>query len=139
MKVKKTMSKKGSLEERQVVKIFEENGYGAIRVPASGSRTNMDKPDVIAGNSRNYYAVEVKSTKNNYIYIRPEQIEELVRFSAKFGAEPLVCAKFTRMPYTVFNPYLIRKTPHNTHVIKREEISKGTPLEEFINRSIQQS
>lgn len=128
------MSKKGSNEERQVVKIFEEKGYGAIRVPASGARTKSDKPDVLAGNSKHYYAIEVKSSKNDYIYIREEQIEELIRFSAKFGATPLVCAKFTRKPYTIFNPYQLKRTNSGKYTIKRDDLDSGKILEEYISK-----
>lgn len=127
------MSKKGALEERQVVKTFTTYGYGAIRVPASGARTKDDKPDVIAGNSRNYYAVEVKSSKNDYIYIREEQVEELLRFSALFGAKPLICVKFTRKPYVVFNPYHLKRTKSGKYTVHRGDVEGAKLLTDFLD------
>ena len=126
------MSKKGSHEERQVVKICQEHGYASIRVPASGARTRDDKPDVIAGNGKYYFAIEVKSSKKDYIYIRHEQIEELIRFSNKFGAVPLVCAKFTREPYSVFPIRSLEMTPSGKYKIHRKDVEKHISLQEYL-------
>ena len=126
------MSRKGDVEERKVVKIFEDLGYGAIRVPASGARTKSDKPDVIAGNGRFHFAVEVKSSKNDYIYIRKKQVEELERFSARFGAKPLIVAHFTRLPYTVFNPARLERTKNGKYKIHRKDVEKNLSLETYL-------
>lgn len=126
------MSKKGSLEERTVVKLFEALGYGAIRVPASGARTNSDKPDVVAGNGVNYYAVEVKSSKKDYIYIRSEQVDELLRFSERFGAVPLIVAKFTRLDYIVFRINDMKRTKSGKYSIQRDEAREGITLIDFV-------
>lgn len=126
------MSKKGSLEERTVVKLFEALGYGAIRVPASGARTNSDKPDVVAGNGTNYYAVEVKSSKKNYIYIRAEQVEELLRFSERFGAVPLIVAKFTRLDYIAFEINELKQTKSGKYTVHRDEAREGIPIIEYV-------
>lgn len=125
------MSKKGSLEERYLVKFLEEHGYAATRIPASGGATKSDRPDVLAGNGKKCYAFEVKSSKKDTIYIREEQIEELLRFSFKFGATPLVCVKFTREPYTLLNINLLERTPKGNYKIKRENIGIGQKLEKI--------
>ena len=126
------MSKKGSMEERTVVKLFEGLNYGAIRVPASGARTSSDKPDVVAGNGTNYYAVEVKSSKNDYIYIRQEQVEELLRFSERFGATPLIVAKFTRLDYITFTINELNQTKSGKYTIHRDDAREGIPLIDFV-------
>lgn len=123
------MSKKGSLEERYLVKYLENNGFAATRIPASGGATKSDRPDVLAGNGDECFAFEVKSSKKDTIYIRKEQISELLRFSFKFGAKPLICVKFTRKPYTIFNVNLLERTPKGNYKIKREDIDKGILLE----------
>ena len=122
------MSKKGSLEERWLVKYLEGNGYAATRIPASGGATKSDRPDVLAGNNGKCYAFEVKSSKKDNIYIRWEQINELLRFSKKFGAKPLVCVKFTREPYTLLNIQSLQRTPKGNYKISRSDIKKGTQL-----------
>lgn len=126
------MSRKGVLEERTVVQIFETNGYKATRIPASGGRTQRALPDVIAGNGRRYYAVEVKSSKNDHIYIREEQIEELVYFAHGFGATPIVVAKFTRKPYKVFDIIELETTNTGKYVINRKNIDEQFNLDDYI-------
>lgn len=125
------MSKRGSSEERYLVKYLENNGYAATRIPASGGATKSDRPDVLAGNSVNCYAFEVKSSKKNVIYIRKEQIEELIRFGSKFGAKPLICVKFTREPYTILKINMLERTPKGNYKIKRENIGQGISLKKF--------
>lgn len=122
------MSKKGSLEERWLVKYLEERGYASTRIPASGGATKSDRPDVLAGNGKNTYAFEVKSSKKDIIYIRNEQIDELIRFSKKFGATPLVCVKFTREPYVLLKVNQLLRTPKGNYKINRSDISKGREL-----------
>ena len=60
------MSKKGAIEERHIVHIFEQNGYSAIRIPASGGGTKLDRPDVLAGNGYNTYAIELDGYFHQY-------------------------------------------------------------------------
>ena len=126
------MSKKGSYEERYLVKYLEKHGYAATRIPASGGATKSDRPDVLAGNGEDIYAVEVKSSKKDVIYIRHEQLLELKRFSKKFGATPLVCVKFTREPYTILSTDQLNRTAYGNYKISREDINRGQPLEEMV-------
>ena len=122
------MSKKGSLEERWLVKYLENRGYASTRIPASGGATKSDRPDVLAGNGKDIYAFEVKSSKKDNIYIRNEQIDELLRFSKKFGAKPLICVKFTREPYTLLNVKQLLRTPKGNYKVSRKDIINGTEL-----------
>jgi len=62
------MSKKGSREERELVKMLWEADCAAMRAPASGGATKKPLPDVIAGNGKLYLAIEVKSTSSERIY-----------------------------------------------------------------------
>ena len=125
------MSKKGSLEERYLVNYLEKKGFAATRIPASGGATKSDRPDVLAGNGENSYAFEVKSSKKDVIYIRSEQIDELLRFSYKFGAKPLVCVKFTRKPYVLFNVPMLERTAKGNYKIRRNDLEKGMELEKI--------
>lgn len=122
------MSKRGSVEERWLVKYLEQHGYASTRIPASGGATKSDRPDVLAGNGIKCYAFEVKSSKKDYIYIREEQIEELKRFSYKFGAKPLVCVKFTREPYVILKLNQLKRTAKGNYKINRSDINDGVEL-----------
>ena len=122
------MSKKGSLEERWLVKYLEGHGFAATRIPASGGATKSDRPDVLAGNGKECYAFEVKSSKKDTIYIRNEQIKELKRFSHKFGAKPLICVKFTREPYVLLTLNQIKQTKKGNYKVRRDELKSGIKL-----------
>ncbi len=87
--------KKGYRFERELVEKFWKIGFAAVRVPASGTYSHPS-PDVIAGNGFKYYAVQVKMRSKLPVYIERRDVEELIKFSKTFGAEPLIAV---RLPY----------------------------------------
>ena len=93
------MSKTGSVEERDLVNKLWDAGFAAMRAPASGGATKRPLPDVLAGNGKLYLAIEVKSTRQDHIYIDNEKIKNLIEFSEIFGATAYVGAKFIRKPW----------------------------------------
>ena len=90
------MSKTGSREERELVRMLWDANCAAMRAPASGGATKKPLPDVIAGNGSIYLAIEVKSSSLERIYINSEKIEGLKEFSQIFGAQPYIGVKFLR-------------------------------------------
>lgn len=96
-----TMSKKGSYYEYQVMNIFEQYGYATIRTVGSGAGTKKPKPDILASNNYNTYAIEVKQRNNDVLYITNTQVQGLKKFSSIFGATPLIVFKFGRRPFYV--------------------------------------
>ncbi|RLI28105.1 MAG: Holliday junction resolvase, partial [Candidatus Hecatellales archaeon] len=87
---------KGVKEERELVKILDRLGFAVLRAPASGSRTKLDRPDIVAGRRGLIIALEVKTTSRERLYLRKESIEQLIRFSDRFGAKPFLAVKFKR-------------------------------------------
>ena len=94
------MSKKGIQQERDLVNLLNENGFRAVRIAGSGagSRGNP-KPDVFCINSTIAYAIELKSSNRDVIYIDNKQIRSLISFCDGYGIYPLVCVKFSRVPF----------------------------------------
>jgi Holliday junction resolvase len=90
------MTKKyGIAAERQLVNLFWEHDFAAIRIPASGAGgKNYPKPDLIAGNGQKYYAFELKTSNSERIYLYNSEIQELSSFSEKFGCVPYIAVKF---------------------------------------------
>ena len=81
-------------------------GYYAVRTPGSGTG-KVIKPDILAVDDGEFYAVEVKSTNKSEAYVPPEQVERLRRFAELFvvkcpecGAEikpkPVIAVRFLR-------------------------------------------
>jgi len=88
------MKNKGSRTERELFHMFFESGWAAIRTAGSGSTSEL-ATDIVAGKNGRILAVECKSGRANIKrYVRKEQIEELRKFSEKFGAEPWIGMRF---------------------------------------------
>ncbi len=86
------MKSKGYRFERELVHMLWKSGFAAIRSPASGSMS-YPVPDIIAGNGRRYIAIEVKMRANLPVYIPKEDVDNLVKFSEVFGAEPFIAVR----------------------------------------------
>lgn len=84
---------KGTKGERELVKFFNECGWGAIRIAGSGS-SKYPSPDILAGNAIRRIAIECKVTKERKKYFQNEEIEQLKTFSQNFGAESWIGIKF---------------------------------------------
>lgn len=132
------MSKKGSREERELVKILWAADYAAMRAPASGGATKNPLPDVIAGNGKVYLAIEVKSTSTDRIYINSQKIDALREFSDIFGAEPYVGAKFKREKWRFISIENLHKTKQENYRVDKDlAFTKGIELDELIGKDKQ--
>lgn len=127
------MSKTGSVEERDLVNKLWDAGFAAMRAPASGGATKRPLPDVLAGNGKLYLAIEVKSTRQEHIYIDNEKITNLIEFSEIFGATPYVGAKFIRKPWRFIKLEDLHKTRKENYRVNTDlAFSKGLDFEEII-------
>ncbi len=90
-----TRKKKGSDAERELISLFWDNGWAAIRAAGSGS-TRYPCADLVAGNRARLLAIECKLTKDSKKYVKKEEIEQLREFSSKIGAEPWLALKFPK-------------------------------------------
>lgn len=84
---------KGTRGERELVKLFNEAGWGCIRIAGSGS-SRYPSPDILAGNAIRRLAIECKVTAENKKYFPDDEIEQLRTFSQKFGAESWIGIHF---------------------------------------------
>ena len=93
MKEKHAMSRKskGIDAERELVHMFMDSGWAALRVAGSGV---LSGPDVMASNAIRLLVIECKTTKDQKKYFTTEEIEQLRIFGQKFGAEAWVGVTF---------------------------------------------
>ena len=101
---------KGANLERELVKIFTENNWRAVRVAGSG--VGEDSPcDIIAGKSgKKGYAIEAKSSRKINIYIKKSQIEDFLLFSHMIGLKPVIAARFNREGWIFLDPKNLKDT-----------------------------
>jgi len=97
-----TNKAKGSKTERELLQMFIDNNYRAVRVAGSGVMENADC-DLIAGKKGKKYAIEVKASKKPVKYITKQQIENFMIFSEIFGLTPVIAVRFNRLGWFFFN------------------------------------
>ena len=100
---------KGANAERELLKIFSENSWRAVRVAGSGL---MDESpcDLIAGKGRKKYCIECKTCKSNKKYLDKKQIEDFLIFSEIFGMKPLIAVRFNREGWFFLSPKKLEDT-----------------------------
>ena len=84
---------KGSVFERQLIRMFWDNGWAASRIAGSGS-SSFFSPDVIAGRNGRVIVIEAKTSNNSKKYLSLEEVVQLREFASIFGAEPWIAVKF---------------------------------------------
>jgi len=127
---------KGDRRERELVNRLDEAGFAVMRAPASGSATDRDLPDVLAGNSERFYAVEAKSSAGDSIYIDGAEVAALVYFSQNFGARPRIGVRFDHEDWYFFHPEELYTTDGGNYRVKRERaLADGTDFAEFTGHS----
>ncbi len=127
---------KGDRRERELVTALDEAGFAVMRAPASGSATERELPDVLAGDGETFYAIEVKSSAGTPIYLSGEEIEALVYFAQNFGAKPRVGVRFDREDWYFFHPGELYQTDGGNYRVKKETaIAEGTDFAEFTGDS----
>ena len=127
---------KGDRRERELVNLLDEAGFAVMRAPASGSATERELPDVLAGDGETFYAIEAKSSAGNPIYLSGEEVEALVYFSRNFGAKPRVGVRFDREDWSFFHPGDLHRTDGGNYRVKKETaIAEGTDFPEFVGDS----
>jgi Holliday junction resolvase len=127
---------KGDRRERELVNRLDEGGFAVMRAPASGSATERELPDVLAGNGDEFYAIEAKASSGRPIYLSGEEVEALVYFARNFGAKPRVAARFDREDWYFFHPGDLHVTDGGNYRVKKETaLADGVDMEELTGGS----
>ena len=124
-------NRKGDRRERQLVNALDSAGFAVMRAPASGSATQRELPDVLAGNGTVFYAIEAKSSAGDPIYLDSEEIEALRYFSESFGAKPRIGVRFDQEEWAFFHPAEII-TENDAYRVKKElAVDAGEAMEDL--------
>jgi Holliday junction resolvase len=86
---------KGTQAENELIHMFWDSneGWVAVRVAGSGSG-RYPSPDILASRGDRKIVLEVKTVSSVKKFFDKTQIEELIYFAQKFGAESWVGVKF---------------------------------------------
>jgi len=126
-------NKKGDRRERELVNRLDDAGFAVMRAPASGSATQRELPDVLAGNGEDFYAIEAKSSAGDPIYLTGEEVQALVYFAQNFGAKPRIAVRFDREDWYFFHPGDCYTTDGGNYRVKKETaLADGTDMAELV-------
>ena len=129
-------NRKGDRRERELVNALDESGFAVMRAPASGSATERELPDVLAGDGEKFYAIEAKSSNGNPIYLTGEEVEALIYFAQNFGAKARIAVRFDREDWYFFHPGDLYTTDGGNYRVKKETaLADGVDFNEFVGRS----
>jgi Holliday junction resolvase len=124
---------KGSIAERDLIHKFNDNEWVAIRSAGSGSQ-RYPCPDVLAGNNLRRVAIECKATAATKQYLTKKEVEELVFFANKFGAEAWIAVKFDRMDWYFINIEDLDKSDKSYSIDIPMAKRKGLSFEQVIGK-----
>jgi len=129
-------NRKGDRRERELVNELDEAGFAVMRAPASGSATERDLPDVLAGDGEVFYAIEAKSSSGDPIYLTGEEVEALVYFARNFGAKARIAVRFDREDWYFFHPGDLYTTDGGNYRVKKETaLAEGEDFAELVGDS----
>ncbi len=126
---------KGTKGERDLIKLFNEAGWSAIRSAGSGSQS-YPSPDLLVGNAVRRLAIECKVTKNKKKYFYSSEIEQLKEFSQNFGAESWIGVKFPQEKWYFLILEDLECTGTCLAISLEQAKLKGLLIEELINKDI---
>ena len=127
---------KGSFAERELIHRLHNENWGIIRSAGSGS-TPLPSTDIIAGNGKRVLAIECKSLKHTTKYFYPEEIEQLMLFSSRFGAEPWLGIRFDRIGWFFIKPGELEKSKNgNLNISLERAKEKGWSFEKLIGKEV---
>lgn len=121
---------KGDRRERELVNLLDDDGFAVMRAPASGAATKRELPDVLAGNSVNFYAMEAKSSSGDPIYITEKKVDGLEFFSSQFNAVPTIAIRFDREPWRFLHPDWLYRTDSGNYRVKKETANENGLLKD---------
>src|SRR3989338_8359286 len=125
---------KGTNGERELVRLFNEAGWGCIRIAGSGS-SRYPSPDILAGNAIRRVAVECKVTAGQKKYLTADEIEQLKVFSQKFGAEAWIGVRFQGGQWYFLMLEDLQNTESNWVVSLEMAKLKGLTMGELVGRA----
>lgn len=125
---------KGSKVERELIQLFTEQTWRAVRVAGSG--VGDDSPcDLIAAKAgKKGYTIECKSSKKTSIYITKQQISDFVTFSHILGLTPVIAVRFNREGFIFLPPEQLKDTGKFWVISLKDAKEKGEKFSQFFEK-----
>ncbi|WP_309492210.1 Holliday junction resolvase Hjc [Candidatus Hecatella orcuttiae] len=130
---------RGIGSERELVRKLDGLGFAVLRAPASGSRTKLDRPDILAGRKGFCLALEVKTTAKSILYVEKASVAQLLRFSERFGAKAMLAVKFKHKGkgWLLLEPGKLPSTRKGYRIAFKEALKTGKSLESLVAHKLE--
>ena len=125
---------KGSRVERELLELFTQNSWRAVRVAGSGLADDSPCDLIAAKLGKKGFAIEVKSTKKSVIYITKNQIEDFIIFSNIIGLKPVIATRFNYKGWLFLNPKELQDTGKYYAVSLKTAEEKGARFSQFFEK-----
>ena len=122
---------KGSKAERELLSLFTQNGWRAVRVAGSGVNDNSPCDLIAAKLGRKGYTIECKSSKKSSIYISKEQIEDFILFSNIIGLQSVIATRFNYEGWLFIKPEQLENSGKNWVISLKNAKEKGKKFSQF--------
>src|SRR3989338_9539157 len=122
---------KGSKAERELIELFSEHGWRAVRVAGSGVKEESPCDIIVGKIGKKGYVVECKSSKKTTIYITKKQIEDFIVFSKTIGLNPVIAARFNREGWYFLDPLNLKDTGKFWGLSLENAKAKGSRFGQF--------
>ncbi len=111
---------------------WDSNMWVCIRTAGSGS-TTVPAPDLLVGNQQRKLAIECKSGKDKR-YLTKKEVEELIFFAEKFGAEAWIGVRFNNVDWLFLRPEELGVSKGDNFFVSVELAKeRGISFENLIN------
>ena len=124
---------KGSKAERELLQIFTDNGWRAVRVAGSGVNDNSPCDLIAAKIGRKGHTIECKSSKKSSIYISKQQIEDFIVFSSSLGLSPIIALRFNREGWLFIKPDQLEDSGKNWVISLKKAKTSGAKFSQFFD------
>jgi len=130
---------KGSKAERELLQIFTDNGWRAVRVAGSGVNDNSPCDLIAAKLGKKGHTIEAKSSKKDRIYISKQQIEDFILFSSTIGLQPVIAVRFNYEGWLFLEPTQLQDTGNNWVVSLKHAKMNGKRFGQFFENLPQEN
>lgn len=113
---------KGASYERELLGLYEADGWKVIRATGSGSGTDGDRPDILVGHpTRGRFAFEAKfRDSDSHLYVTKDEANALGDWATAFDATPLIAVRWKgKTAWEYYPPHKLPETEKSLKVPAR--------------------
>ncbi len=118
---------KGANAERELIQALFDAGFSVVRIAGSG-KNPLPAPDIIALRKGRAIAFECKAWKAKNLAIPVDQMQQLLQWSKRAGAEPLIGWKVPRKGWFFLSPRQMHNSGKFYLISLNDAMRKGKSL-----------